>query len=356
MKLDPERWNALERRDRAYDGTFVYGVLTTGVYCRPSCGSRLPKPENVRFYPSGAEAEADGLRACKRCQPGANPTDTAQRIRDLCLYMEAHTEETLSLEHLGERAGLSPHHLQRTFKAQVGVSPKQYQDQLRLERFKQSLRQPDRDVTRSIFDAGYGSLSRVYEKLDTRLGMTPMAYRRGGAGIAISYASSVTPLGRILLGATDRGLCFLQFGESDDALLEELRKQYPAASLHPMTTDAQPAFRAWMEQLNQYLEGRRPGLDLPVHVRATAFQFLVWNHLQTIPAGQVKSYSEVASAIGRPGAARAVARACASNTVALAIPCHRVIRAGGGLGGYRWGLARKRTVLDLERQADRAAG
>jgi len=352
---DDERWQAVQHRDANYDGAFYYGVFTTGVYCRPGCASRLPKRENVRFYATPTAAEADGLRACRRCCPEADQApDAAQCVWSLCRYMEEHADELLTLEHLGERVGLSPHHLQRTFKAVVGVSPKQYLDQLRIERFKTSLREPEGDVTSRIFDAGYGSLSRLYERLDTRLGMTPMEYRGGGKGIAISYATSDTPLGLVMVGATDRGLCFVQFGESEDGLLAELRRQYPNASLGRMSDESTPEFRTWMAELNAYLEGKNPDLRLPVHVRATAFQLLVWNYLRTIPAGKVASYSEVASAIGQPRAARAVARACASNTIALAIPCHRVIRGSGEMGGYRWGVARKRTVLDLERRT--AAG
>lgn len=347
-----ERWQAVQQRNRAFDGLFFYGVLTTGVYCRPGCASRLPRRENVRFYASIQEAEADGLRPCRRCKPAAaDPSSaTAAHFQRLCRYMETHADQPLTLARLSKIAGLSPHHLQRTFKALIGVSPKQYLDQLRLQRFKAALRQPRAAVTGAIFDAGYGSLSRLYEKVDTRLGMSPMEYRAGGAGIGITYATATTPLGLILVGATDRGLCFLQFGDDARSLLAELHRQYPKAMMSPMPDPPPPQFTAWMDDLNAYLAGRKPGLRLPVHIRATAFQLLVWNHLQSIPAGQVESYRDVAEAIGQPRAARAVARACASNTVALAIPCHRVIRGTGELGGYRWGPARKRTILDLERR------
>ncbi len=346
------RWQAVLRRDGAMDGQFVYGVVTTGVYCRPGCASRVPRRENVRFFDSAAEAEAAGLRACKRCTPGADGErdEMAERMRALCRYLEEHADEAVTLEQLGVRAGLSPEHLQRTFKRIVGVSPKQYAEHLRMERFKSSLQQSSGNVTGAIFDAGYGSLSRLYEKVDTRLGMTPMEYRGGGAGVEISYAAEVTPIGLMMVGATDRGLCFVQFGENAEVLLGELRTQYPKALVHAMAEPAPAAFREWMAGLNEYLAGRKPDLRLPVHVRATAFQLMVWNHLQRIPAGQVESYGEVAEAIGQPRAARAVARACASNSVALAIPCHRVIRGTGEMGGYRWGTGRKRALLDLERR------
>ncbi|MBI5085261.1 MAG: bifunctional DNA-binding transcriptional regulator/O6-methylguanine-DNA methyltransferase Ada [Acidobacteria bacterium] len=347
--LEEERWKAVTSRDRSFDGAFCYGVLTTGIYCRPSCRSRLPNRENVRFYATPAQARADGLRACLRCKPDA--AGSHDNIAELCRYMEAHADEPLTLGDLGKRAGLNPYHLQRTFKAVVGVTPKQYLDQLRIERFKASLRQSRQDVTAAIFDAGYGSTSRLYEKLDTRLGMTPMEYRGGGRGVEISYASASTPLGPMMVGATDRGLCFIQFGESAAQLAEQLRAQYPHASLRALDGEQPPPlFTAWMSELNAYLAGRQAGLHLPVHVRATAFQLMVWNYLQTIPAGSVQSYGEVAAAIGRPRAVRAVARACASNTVALAIPCHRVIRGTGEMGGYRWGVERKRTLLDSERR------
>ncbi|MBI4894053.1 MAG: bifunctional DNA-binding transcriptional regulator/O6-methylguanine-DNA methyltransferase Ada [Acidobacteria bacterium] len=347
------RWQAVLRKDGAQDGAFVYGVLTTGVYCRPGCASRTPRRENVRFFNSPAEAEAAGLRACKRCKPDAcqGRAEAPDRMWALCRYLEEHADEAVTLEQLGERAGLSPHHLQRTFKRVVGVSPKQYAEHLRMERFKLSVKRNSKDVTGAIFDAGYSSLSRLYEKVDTRLGMTPMEYRGGGAGVEISYAAEMTPVGLMMVGATDRGLCFVQFGDDADTLLGELRKQYPKAEVHAMAKPAPAAFGEWMAGLNEYLAGQRPDLRLPVHVRATAFQLMVWNHLQRIPAGEVQSYQEVAQAIGQPRASRAVARACASNNVALAIPCHRVIRGTGEMGGYRWGVGRKRALLHLERSA-----
>jgi AraC family transcriptional regulator, regulatory protein of adaptative response / methylated-DNA-[protein]-cysteine methyltransferase len=343
---DRERWDAVRNRDRSVAGAFVYGVITTGVYCRPGCASRQPNRANVRFYSSTQEAEADGLRACQRCKP----RDAANEDESTCRYLEVHVDEPLTLKDLGARVGLSPHYLQRRFKAVVGVSPKQFADQLRIERFKSTLRESGRDITGAIFDAGYGSLSRLYEKVDTRVGMTPMEYRGGGSGVEISYATSATPLGLLMVGATDRGVCFIQFGANRGQLLDTLRSQYPKAKLSPIANPPPPLFATWMAELNMYLEGRRSDLRLPVHVRATAFQLMVWSCLRRIPAGGVMSYQKVASAIGRPGAARAVARACASNTVALAIPCHRVIRGTGDLGGYRWGTSRKRAVLDTERR------
>ncbi len=348
---DTRFWQAVQARDARLDGTFFYGVLTTGVFCRPGCPGRTPNRENVRFYATPSDAERDGLRACLRCRPlaltGMDPW--ADRIAALCRYIERHADAPLTLADLSREAGLSPYHLQRSFRAILGVTPKQYLDNHRIAEFKASLRKPDADVTASIYDAGYGSASRVYEKADTSLGMTPMEYRSGGRGLQITYATAETPVGEMMVGATDRGLCFLQFGADAPGLRDALAAEYPNATLVPMATPAPQEFQTWIDALNRHLEGHEPDLRLPVHVRATAFQLKVWRYLQSIRHGTVQSYSEVACGIGQPKAARAVASACAANTVALAIPCHRVIRGTGHLGGYRWGLERKRVLIDRER-------
>lgn len=349
-------WQAVVTRDARQEGAFFYGVMTTGVFCRPGCSARRPKRENVRFYETTKEAELEGLRACQRCHPlgPASADALAARIRDLCDYIDQHADEPLTLAVLGQQVGMSTFHLQRTFRAVVGVSPKQYVDAVRMKRLQTLLRETKRsdvkgsDVTAAIFEAGYGSLSRVYEKSNEQLGMTPMEYREGGQGVEISWATAETPLGLMLIGATDRGLAFIQFGDTQAALLQALQAQYPQAVIRQVGEPSQQ-FHAWMAALQRYLTGHEPSLRLPVHVRATAFQLKVWRYLQRIPAGSVNSYSEVAKAIGQPGATRAVARACAANAVAIAIPCHRVIRGSGALGGYRWGLTRKRTLLDKER-------
>lgn len=336
-------WQAVAERDASFDGRFFYGVLTTGVYCRPSCRSRLPLRKNVRFYESAAEAERDGLRACLRCGPGG-----AERIRELCRLIESRPEAPPDLAELAARSGLSRFHVQRAFKTATGLTPAQFAEAARVRLLKRRLRESD-DVTRAVYDAGFASASRVYERADTRLGMTPAQYRKGGQGIAITYASVASPVGLLMIGATDRGLCFVQFGESEEALSAALRREYPAAQIAPLGEPRPAEFERWIAALMRHLEGAQPRLDLPVDIRATAFQMRVWNYLRTIPTGDVQSYSEVAAAIGQPAAARAVARACASNPVALLIPCHRVIRGTGELGGYRWGLDRKRTLLDRER-------
>lgn len=349
-------WNAVQARDRQQDGLFFVGVVTTGVYCRPSCPSRHALRRNVRFYETPAEAERDGLRPCLRCHPleiagGAE----ARKIRELCRYIESHAEERLELAALAARAGLSRFHLQRRFKAVVGVTPREYGEACRMRRLKNELRQSP-DVTGAVYAAGFGSSSRVYERSDARLGMTPSQYRRGGEGVAIAYATTLTPLGLMMLAATERGLCFLQFGDTEEDLTAALHGEFPAARIAPMRQEQGTQFGEWMEALRQHLDGSRPLLDLPLDIRATAFQTRVWNYLQSIPYGETRTYAQVAGGIGSPTSVRAVARACASNTVALAIPCHRVIRGDGDPSGYRWGLERKQSLLARERaQAVRGA-
>lgn len=348
-------WEAIAKRDRSCDGQFFYGVLTTGVYCRPSCPSRPALRANVRFYESAADAEREGLRPCLRCRPlaasGADPN--AERIEEVCRYIEAHSDVSLTSDTLAKKARLSLYHFQRSFKAVVGVTPRQYLEAARLKNLKSGLR-TSKDVTEAVYGAGFGSSSRVYERADTRLGMTPRQYRQGGRDVAITYVSLNSPVGLMMVGATDRGLCFVQFGETPEALLAQLHREYPAAAIEPMRLPYPPEFQKWTDALMAHLSGAQPHLDLPLDIRATAFQMRVWNYLQSIPYGEVQSYREVAEGIGQPGAARAVARACSSNSVAVVIPCHRVIRGNGDLGGYRWGLAVKRALIDRER-AGRAA-
>jgi AraC family transcriptional regulator of adaptative response/methylated-DNA-[protein]-cysteine methyltransferase len=273
-------------------------------------------------------------------------------VHELARQIEANPEQPFRLAQLAQRAGYSPFHLQRNFKAIIGSTPKEYQTAARVRTFKQELRK-DAPVSDAIYQAGFGSGSRVYEKADGQLGMTPSEYRSGGKGLTISYASGRTPLGLLMIGATDRGICFLQFGDSDRALQAELRRQFPAAAVQAMPATHEEQFESWMAALNRHLRGLEPRLDLPLDVRGTAFQLIVWRYLQKLPYGEVRSYSEVAEAIGKPSAARAVARACASNSVALVIPCHRVVRGTGELGGYRWGVQRKRVLLDTERAASK---
>jgi AraC family transcriptional regulator of adaptative response/methylated-DNA-[protein]-cysteine methyltransferase len=352
LAQDELRWQAVKTHDRSFDGKFYFAVATTGVYCRPSCRSRLPLRKNVSFFATPEEAERAGFWPCLRCHPASvSAADPAlARIREVCDYIRSHAQESLSLAMLAERAGLSRFHFQRAFKKVVGVTPKQFADAHRLRSFRQELRkQPS--VTDAIYEAGFGSSSRVYERVDTRLGMTPAEYRAAGKDVTISYVCVDSVLGRMMIGATDRGLCFIQFGESDEELLKMLHAEYTAASIEPMQEPFPTEFESWMTALRRHLDGQEPRLDLPIDVRATAFQMKVWRYLQSIPYGSVESYAEVAAGVGQPGAARAVARACSQNRVALAIPCHRVIRGTGELGGYRWGLERKRVLIDLERRS-----
>jgi AraC family transcriptional regulator of adaptative response/methylated-DNA-[protein]-cysteine methyltransferase len=355
LEADP-RWVALKTRDASADGTFVYAVKTTGVFCRPSCPARPAKPENVTFFATGVEAEAAGYRACLRCRPlaaeGRDPM--TERVETLAGFIRAHADEPLPLARLAAEAGLSPFHLQRSFKAVLGVSPREYHAAERLKAFKAALREGD-SVLGATFEAGYGSTSRVYEQVDGGLGMTPSAYRAGGAGETIVHAVRETALGPLMMAATERGVCFVQFGDSEAALLRQLRAEFPKAELRPTGEDARLPLDAWMGALDDHLSRAGPRPDLPLDLRGTAFQVRVWRFLLSIKPGEVVSYSELATGVGAPRAVRAAARACAANRLAVLIPCHRALRADGSLGGYRWGLERKRALLDAERAAGAAA-
>jgi AraC family transcriptional regulator of adaptative response/methylated-DNA-[protein]-cysteine methyltransferase len=340
-------WEALETRDSHMDGVFFFAVISTGVYCRPSCPSRRPRRENVIFFQRRDAAERAGFRACLRCKPDRERARDAhaELVEKICRYLEQHLDEAVTLDGLSRQLGLSPFHLQRTFKAATGITPRAYADFCRLESFKSGLRK-GRDVTTALYDAGYGSSSRLYERAGSQLGMTPSAYRRGGAGMTIRYDVLETAIGWLLVGATEKGVCAIQFADSAKQLEERVRGEFPAADLQ---RDA--AFlAAWAGRLREHLGGRLQKLDVPLDIQATAFQRRVWEYLQTIPYGSTQSYGEIAKAIRRPRAARAVARACASNPVAVAIPCHRVVRGDGDRGGYRWGEGRKRKLLEMERR------
>jgi AraC family transcriptional regulator, regulatory protein of adaptative response / methylated-DNA-[protein]-cysteine methyltransferase len=347
------QWRIVLARDRRFDGAFVYAVRSTGIYCRPSCPSRRPRRTVVQFYPIPEAAEAAGFRACRRCRPTQSPAaDPALAVvRDLCRAIDADPDGPADLATLARRAGLSPHQLLRAFRRVLGVSPKAYREARRVARLKTSLK-THRHVSPAIYDAGYSSSSRVYERAAGALGMTPAAYGRGGRGATIRYAVAASPLGMLLVAATDRGVCRIGLGDAAPALERDLRVEFPASRIRRDRT----ALTAWVQRILQHLEGRAPHLDLPLDIRATAFQQLVWAALRKIPYGRTRSYQAVARAIGRPRAARAVARACATNPVSLAIPCHRVVRADGALGGYRWGIERKRALLDRERDLRAAQG
>lgn len=339
---DEARYQIFIMRDGRYDGVFVTAVRTTGVYCRPSCPARQPKRENVVFYADCAAAEAAGFRPCKRCRP-QEVHPQAELVERACRYLEAHLDETVTLEQLGAALHSSPFHLQRTFKRATGVSPRQYAAALRAQRLKAQLR-TETSVTDAIYEAGYVNSSQVYA--DEPLGMTPRDYQRGGQAQTIRYALADSVLGRVLVAATERGLCAVQLGDEDAPLVAALRAEFPAAVLLP---DAH-GLAEWISQVMPLLAGCQPELDLPLDIQATAFQQQVWEALRGIPCGETRSYSQLARALGSPKAARAVARACATNRIAVVIPCHRVVREDGDLGGYRWGLARKASLLASERQ------
>ena len=344
------RWKALAGRDRAADGTFVYGVTSTGVYCRPSCPSRRPRADRVRFFDSTSEARQAGFRACKRCRPDtvglAQPGVEAVRLASA--YLATHADETVTLGHLARVAAMSPHHLQRRFKAIVGLSPREYQAAVRADRLRASLRD-GRDVTSAIYEAGYGSPSRVYEAAPTGKGMSLSKYRRHGEGMHITYSIVPSPLGRVLVAATENGVCSVKIGDSDASLIRDLRGEYSAADV-----SAQDRPRTeWVKAISEHLRGNQPALDLPIDVQATAFQWKVWRALQRIPYGETRAYAEVARTIGKPKAVRAVARACATNPVCLVVPCHRVVPSTGGTGGYRWGKERKARLISLEKNSQK---
>jgi len=343
---DDPRWNSVLLRDASHDGEFVFAVSTTGVYCRPSCAARRPRRVNVQFFGTPEQAERAGYRACLRCRPKALTGNAGMDgVKAICRYIEHHLDEPLTLSRLGKEFRQSSFHLQRRFKAVLGITPREYADSCRLRLLKRNLQAGD-SVTRAMYDAGYGSSSRLYERTASQLGMTPDKYRRGAIAATIRYTCADSPLGRMLIAATDRGICSIQFARSDGELLEGLKREFPFAA---RKTD-NGGLKAWVSALLKHMRGRGLDSSLPLDIRATAFQRRVWAYLQSIPFGATRSYSEVAGAIGQPRAARAVARACATNPVAVAIPCHRVVREDGSMGGYRWGIQRKRALLAMEQQ------
>jgi AraC family transcriptional regulator, regulatory protein of adaptative response / methylated-DNA-[protein]-cysteine methyltransferase len=341
---DEVRWQAVKRRDPAFDGTFLFAVRTTGVYCRPSCASRPAKRENVSFFSTAAQAEKAGYRACKRCRPdqlGA-PDPQMQAVKRACERIET-AEEAPKLAELAASAGLSPYHFHRVFKALTGVTPKAYAAETRARRAADKLRTAE-TVTEAIYDAGFNSSSRFYENTAARLGMTPGAVRRGGAGAVIRFAVGEASLGAVLVAATDKGVCAITLGDDPEALVRDLQDRFPRAEFKG--GDAE--FERTIAEVVGLVEAPAQRLDLPLDIRGTAFQQKVWAALQTIPPGKTATYKEIARAIGQPTAVRAVAQACGANPLAVAIPCHRVVRSDGDLSGYRWGVERKRELIARE--------
>ncbi|MBS0388736.1 MAG: bifunctional DNA-binding transcriptional regulator/O6-methylguanine-DNA methyltransferase Ada [Proteobacteria bacterium] len=341
---DP-RWAALRARDPAHDGRFVYSVRTTGVYCRPSCSARAARPENVEFHADCAAAEAAGFRPCKRCRPRqASPAEARSALMArICRYIEE-APEPPRLAELARQAGMSPYHFQRVFKAAVGLSPRGYALAQRTRRVRGELRRAG-SVTQAILDAGYNSGGRFYATSNEVLGMTPRAFRAGGANTAIRFAVGECSLGAVLVARSDKGICAILLGDDPEALLRDLQDRFPRANL--LGGDA--AFERSVAEVVRYVDAPASGLKLPLDVRGTVFQQKVWQALRRIPVGSTTSYAEIARRIGAPQSARAVAQACAANALAVAIPCHRVVRRDGSLSGYRWGIERKRALLASER-------
>lgn len=335
---------AVEERDPSFDGQFYYGVITTGVYCKPSCPSRPALPKNMRFFETCDEAESQSLRPCKKC----NPRDLNALVH-VAEYIEKHADEKITLDDLAEMSGLSPHHIQRKFKSAYGVSPKEYQNGLRLARLKTSLKSGD-DISGAIYEAGYGSSSRVYEQIDGRIGMTPKAYRAGGKGEEISYAIRSCSLGLIIMAATDRGVCLIDFGDSRAELEGHLKEEYPNSTFKETRPSSDAHLNAWIEAFERHISHGAAQPDIPLHLNGTAFQIKVWRFLMSVKPGEVLSYKEQAERMGIPKAVRAVASANARNNIGVLVPCHRILRGDGSLGGFRWGLDRKRVLIEQERK------
>jgi AraC family transcriptional regulator of adaptative response/methylated-DNA-[protein]-cysteine methyltransferase len=347
------RREAVARRDARFDGAFVFGVRSTRIYCLPSCPARRPRPDRIVFFDGPEAAERGGFRACRRCRPraGANGSSAAAECvarlcREIDRIMAEQPDERITLAALAARSGMSADGLDRIFRKHLGVTPRQYVDARRLRHLKSHLRNGS-SVTEALYDAGYGSSSRVYERAPGQLGMTPLAYRRGGENLEIKYTVTPCPLGLVLVAATERGISALYLGDSKRKLEGELKREFPRAAI----SEDRNGLGRWVEGIVEHLRGRQPRLDLPLDVQGTAFERRVWEELRKIPYGTTRTYTEIARAIGKPRAVRAVARACAMNPVSVVIPCHRVVRSDGQLAGYRWGQDRKYALLEKEKSA-----
>src|SRR6185503_15517634 len=340
-------WRAVQERNAEYDGRFVYAVRSTHVYCKPSCASRRPLRENVAFFDSPEDAERAGYRACLRCKPRSadDASATARGVEAARAYLDANPDRAVPLSELATLAALSASHLQRSFKRIVGVSPRQYSQAQRVARFKSRLRAGD-TVSRATYEAGFGSSSRVYEQSNDVLGMTPASFRRGGAGVRIAYTIVDAPIGRVLVATTDRGVCAVEIGATNTDVERALRHDFPNATIERDDAAHATWVRAVLDRVRK--PASRASHRVPLDVSGTAFQLKVWEALQQIPAGERRTYGEVAEAIGQPTASRAVARACATNRIAVVIPCHRVVRGSGELAGYKWGAERKARLLEEE--------
>jgi AraC family transcriptional regulator, regulatory protein of adaptative response / methylated-DNA-[protein]-cysteine methyltransferase len=343
-KLHTTYWNAVKTKDKRFDGVFFTCVKTTKIFCRPICTARLPKRENIEFCLDWQTAENKGFRACLRCKPKSevfiNPQ--IEKIVKACEILE--TEDEITLEIISERLKLNPNHLQKTFKEIIGVSPKKYAENLRLEKFKTEIKSGN-DVVSSIYEAGYGSSRSLYENVSSKLGMTPKVYQKGGKGMKINYAVADCYLGKMLVARTDKGVCSVTFGDTGDFLREKLCEEFPQAEINENNGE----LKEFVEEILRHLSGKSKLIDLPMDLQATAFQMQVWELLRKIPFGETLSYKQVAEKIGNVKAVRAVARACATNRIAVVIPCHRVIGTNGSLSGYRWGIERKAKLIESEK-------
>lgn len=338
-------WRAVLARDPTWDGKFVLAVRSTHIYCRPSCPARRPLRRNVLFFAQPAEAEKQGFRPCLRCRPNEVYAATALVAR-AARHLARNEDEGIRLAALASALGSTPGALRRAFRQVAGLTPRAFADAVRVDRFKKELRD-GKSVADALYGTGYGSSSRVYERSNAQLGMTPATYRKGGKGMKIEYTIAKSPIGKVLVAATERGVSAVYLGDAQNKLVAELHEEYPRAEISPATGSVQ----RWVREIIQRIEGKPAQVDLPLDLQATAFQRRVWQELQRIPRGTTRTYSQVARALGRPKAVRAVARACATNPVSVVVPCHRVIREDGNLAGYRWGITRKERLLATERAA-----
>lgn len=336
------QWQAIITRDTTADGQFFYGVKTTRIFCKPSCASRNPSRNNVVIFPTARIAEQAGYRPCKRC----HPDDIHPHVRlvgEICRYLEDNLDQSISLQQLGDIFAMSPFHLQRTFKEIAAITPQQYLEAMRLQHIREALGN-GAAILEAIYDAGYASTSKLYSHANMILGMTPGQYQAGGPDIHILYTIVDCPIGKLMVAATERGLCSVQIGDNAQLLESSLMKSFPSAAIE----SDRVVLTGWVNEILAYLDSRQPDLALPLDIQATAFQRIVWQALQDIPYGETRTYAEIAQAIGRPSASRAVANAIGNNPVALVIPCHRIVRSDGQLGGYRWGIERKQYLLTAE--------
>ncbi len=345
LDLD-QMWTSVLARDQSPEPRFLYAVKSTGIYCRPSCPSRRPLRKNVEFFPSGQLAEHNGYRACLRCRPDAIPPEAqlAERVAQACQEIDQ-SESEPTLADLAALTDLSPFHLQRTFKQVLGVTPKAYARANRRRKVRQLIAETESSITAAVYDAGYNSSSRFYETATQALGMSPSQLRRGGAGVRILFAIGDCRLGVVLIASTDKGVCALLLGDTPETVLEDLQSRFPNAEL----IGDDPHYQALIGHILPFVEAPKLGFDLPLDIQGTAFQTRVWAALRDIPVGDTASYSEIANQIGAPKSSRAVAQACGANPLAIVVPCHRVVRADGGLSGYRWGVDRKAQILELEK-------